>query len=102
MLSFSSISMPAVRLMRKIKKNPMNAASLKMEYFRDLGVTEVFLEATPTTFITTVLFLISTDLLEGGLNEVLIGSGLSAKLFWVGYISSILSSAFHTIQEAEK
>ena len=78
-----------MRLIQDIKKNPANAASLKMRHFSDIGVTEVFLEATPTTFITTFLLLLSTH--QEGLHEVLIGSGF---LFHLGYLSSILSSAF--------
>ena len=84
--------------MQNIKRNPANAASLKMEHFSNIGVTEVFLEATPTTFVTTVLMVFSLscqqDAVDCGLYNVVIGSGYSFILFWVGYVASIFSSAF--------
>ena len=81
-----------MRLIQNIKRTPANAASLKMAHFSNIGVTEVFLEATPTTFITTILLL--SAVLNRGLFDVLIGSGLSEILFYVGYVASVLSSAF--------
>ena len=85
-----------MRLIRNIKRAPANAASMKMAHFSNIGVTEVFLEATPTTFITTILFF---SVFWGkhenpGLYDVLIGSGWSELIFYVGYVASILSSAF--------
>ena len=84
--------------MQNIKRNPANAASLKMEHFSNIGVTEVFLEATPTTFVTTVLMVFSVsckqDAMDCGLYNVVIGSGYSGVLFWVGYVASTFSSAF--------
>ena len=83
-----------MRLIQNIKRNPSNAASLKMEHFSNIEVTEVFLEATPTTFVTTLLLISS---LPPGvkLSIVLIGSDTtSTVLFLVGYAASILSSAF--------
>ena len=83
---------------------------MKMSHFSNLGVTEVFLEATPTTFITTVLFVLTVN--SGGLwperrpfpsqfQDILWGngkrgsaSGLGTVLFLIGYSASILSSAF--------
>ena len=82
-----------MRLIRNIKRTPANAASMKMAYFSNIGVTEVFLEATPTTFITTIL-LFSATLGDRVLSDVLIGSGWSEVTFYVGYVASILSSAF--------
>ena len=68
---------------------------MKMAYFSNIGVTEVFLEATPTTFMTTILFFSATLVKENqGLYDVLIGSGWSKVIFYVGYVASILSSAF--------
>ena len=90
------INLDALRLIRNIKKNPAKAASLKMAHFSNIGVTEVFLEATPTTFITTVLF--ASYAYSGrteGYKMVLIGRGWSAVVqFLVGYAASIMSSAF--------
>ena len=66
-----------------------------MTHFSNIGVTEVFLEAVPTTFITSVL-LVSAIFGTGdkGLTLVLIGVGWSGVLFSVGYVASVLSSAF--------
>ena len=87
-----------MRLIRNIKRTPANAASMKMAHFSNIGVTEVFLEATPTFFITTVLLLtVIGPKGDKGLLNVLIGSPndvLSITLFSVGYSASILSSSF--------
>ena len=76
---------------------------MKMSHFSNIGVIEVFLEATPTTFVTTVLLSKSLsdpdqsnnlkDVLWGNVNK---GSGREVKaiLFLLGYSASILSSAF--------
>ena len=84
-----------MRLIRNIKRNPANASSLKMAHFSNIGVTEVFLEATPTTFITTFILLSSLNQHNKGLENVLLGSdSLSYILFSVGYAASVLSSGF--------
>ena len=90
-----------MRLIRNIKRTPANAASMKMAHFSNIGVTEVFLEATPTTMITTVIFVLSLQGRYvgygdgGGLSALLVGRSVwSAALFYVGYAASILSSAF--------
>ena len=71
---------------------------MKMAHFSNIGVTEVFLEATPTAFITTVL-LWSVGSTHGrnvnkDLYDVLLGTGWSEITFYVGYGTSTLSSAF--------
>ena len=84
-----------MRLIQNIKRNPSNAASLKMEHFSNIEVTEVFLEATPTTFVTTVLLMASLPPGQLQFSIVLFGSDpTSTVLFLVGYAASILSSAF--------
>ena len=86
-----------MRLIRNIKRTPANAASLKMAHFSNIAVSEVFLEATPTTFITTILvFSAVYGYPENqGLSDVLFGRDLmSDSIFYVGYVASILSSAF--------
>ena len=65
-----------MRLIRNIKRTPANAASMKMAHFSNIGVTEVFLEATPTTMITTVIFVLSLQYnvgYGGGLSALLVG-----------------------------
>ena len=82
-----------MRLIHNIRRNPKNKATLKMKHFSNYGVTEVFLEAVPTTFITTLLIMSNLD--SGNLNLLLIGVNWSSfVLFWIGYVTSILSSAF--------
>ena len=84
-----------MRLIQNIKRTPANAASMKMAHFSNIGVTEVFLEATPTTFITTILLFSALFSDVNGFYDVLIGSSdQSAIIFFVGYAASILSSAF--------
>ena len=85
-----------MRLIRNIKKTPANEASMKMAHFSNIGVTEVFLEATPTMMITTVLFFLAIGSKEeGGLFTLLLGrSSWSVTLFTLGYEASILSSTF--------
>ena len=67
-----------------------------MAHFSNIGVTEVFLEATPTTFITTTFLIVSTfyPSSEGLYNVILGGGPASVIMFFVGYAASILSSAF--------
>ena len=68
---------------------------MKRAHFSNIGVTEVFLEATPTTLVTTVIYVVALWSEEGGLYALLIGrSGWSVALFYVGYAASILSSTF--------
>ena len=73
---------------------------MKMSHFSNVGVIEVFLEATPTTFIITVLFSLAQRPGNGMIHEVLMGEkwrrekGSDTILFLVGYAASILSSAF--------
>ena len=85
----TSIFVDAVRLIRNIKSNPSNAAQMKMSHFSNIGVIEVFLEATPTTFVTTVLLFTSLydpdqsnnlkDVLWGNGNK---GSGTEVTLYF--------------------
>ena len=64
-----------------------------MAHYSTIGVTEVFLEAAPTTMVTTVL-MASALLKQDSLLDVLIGRELwSAILFLLGYSASVLSSA---------
>ena len=87
-----------MRLIHKIQRTPANAASLKMAHFSNVGVIEVFLEATPTTMVTTVL-MTSALLKQDSLIDVLIGKEWwSVIVFSLGYSASILSSAIGVLQ----
>ena len=46
-----------MRLIHGIKKNPSKASKMKMDHFSQIGVTEVFLESTPTAFVMTVIWI---------------------------------------------
>ena len=89
-----------MRLICNIKRTPANATSLKIAHFSNIGVSEVFLEATPTTFLTTALLVSAYDnqgptSRNTGLHEALFGGEWWTELlFWVGYLASVLSSAF--------
>ena len=88
-------NLDAVRLIRNMKRTPENAVSLKMAHFNNVGVIEVFLEATPTTLITTFLLTVAINDERGDLHYVLVGgSALEEILFTMGFAASILSSAF--------
>ena len=92
-------NLDAMRLIRNMKRTPENAVSLKMAHFNNVGVIEVFLEATPTTLITNFLLGLSFD--NDNLRNILLGEGsasggisLGGILFLMGYAASYLSSAF--------
>ena len=47
---------------------------MKMEHFSQIGVTEVFLEATPTVYVLTIIFLSAFDRNASGLSTQLYGN----------------------------
>ena len=70
-----------------------------MEHFSQVGVLEVFLEATPTAFLFLILTIsgLSSGGLESGLGQLLVGGRgdvFQFILFCVTCASSIFSSAF--------
>ena len=89
----------ATRLIWKIRNDPSKASKLKMDHFSQVGVLEVFLEATPTAFLFLILSMSGLSRSGGveiGLQQLLIGSGdvFQFILFLVTCASSIFSSAF--------
>ena len=71
---------------------------MKMDHFSQIGVTEVFLESTPTAFVMTVIW-ISTQsrgtTSSGTLRTLLLGYNYSNyPVFLLTYVTSILSAAF--------
>ena len=85
----------AFRLIRRIKEKPISSSKLKMEHFAQIGVIEVFLEATPSTFLFCVLLVSSLSVQEEGLRVLLLGSSdVQLALFLLSFGSSIFSSAF--------
>ena len=82
-----------------INKNPSRASKMKMEHFSQIGVTEVFLEATPTVYVLTVIFLSAFDRNVPGLSTQLYGN-INGRdytyvvLFFLTYATSIMSAAF--------
>ena len=68
-----------------------------MEHYAQIGVMEVFLEATPSVFLFLILYvrIKSHAPNEEGLDELLKGSNWVQELiFWFSFFSSIFSSAF--------
>ena len=81
-----------------IKNNPSMASKMKIDHFSQIGVTEVFLESTPTAFVMTVIW-ISTQsrgtTSSGTLRTLLLGYNYSNyPVFLLTYVTSILSAAF--------
>ena len=92
-----------MRLIKKIKEEPSKSSKLKREHYAQIGVMEVFLEATPSAFVFMIL--IVSTFTKGGDNEglalLLIGpldgafwANKDFALFCVSCGSSIFSSAF--------
>ena len=74
---------------------------MKMEHFSQIGVTEVFLEATPTVYVLTVIFLSAFWTNNtSGLRTQLFGNFYyggeytTIVLFYLTYATSIMSAAF--------
>ena len=74
---------------------------MKMEHFSQIGVTEVFLEATPTVYVLTVIFLsaLHSKTRTSGLYTQLYGNYDGGEyttivLFFLTYATSIMSAAF--------
>ena len=73
---------------------------MKMEHFSQIGVTEVFLEATPTVYVLTVMFLSTGRTRSLGLSTQLFGNidvggdYTYFVLFSLTYATSVLSAAF--------
>ena len=92
----------AVQRIKKIIENPAASPKLKREYYAQIGVVEVFLEATPTAFLYLNITLygihrgnIGTVLDDEGLMSLLIGtSNVQLALFFLSFGSSVFSSAF--------
>ena len=93
----------AARLIQKIHNNPSKALKLKMDHFSQVGVLEVFLEATPTAFLFLILTISALGPgggVESGLEQLLVGNFYRSGdvfqflLFCITCASSIFSSAF--------
>ena len=78
---------------------------MKMEHFSQIGVTEVFLEATPTVYVLTVIFLSAFEKNVPGLHTQLYGNYYYGGeytyfvLFFLTYATSITSAAFGISRE---
>ena len=98
-----------MRLIKKIKEEPSKSSKLKRDHYAQIGVMEVFLEATPSAFLFLILivFTFSNANAEGrdggveGLKLLLMGpldgtfwGNVQLALFILSCGSSIFSSAF--------
>ena len=86
-------------MIKQIRAKPSASPKLKMEHYAQIGVMEVFLEATPSVFLFLILYsrMTSDAPNEEGLKELLLGSKkdwVQALIFWLSFCSSIFSSAF--------
>ena len=78
-----------------IKNNPSMASKMKMDHFSQIGVTEIFLESTPTTFVMSVIWISAQSGGASGLRTLLFGYNYSnTPVFLLTYVTSILSAAF--------
>ena len=93
-----------MRLIKKIKEEPSKSSKLKRDHYAQIGVMEVFLEATPSTFVF-MIFIVSTLTKELGQDEglklLLMGPNngtpwaiVQLALFFISCGSSIFCSAF--------
>ena len=86
----------------RIKKNPSRASKLKRNHFSHISVTEVFLEAVPTTFVLTSIWIFGyfyyhQNRNTRGLYTNLFGAsfgGFTTVVFFLTYATSIMSAAF--------
>ena len=88
----------------KIKEEPSKSSKLKRDHYAQIGVIEVFLEATPSAFVIMILIVstVTKDLGQAeGLALLLIGpldgtfgAYKDFALFCVSCGSTIFSSAF--------
>ena len=91
----------AARIIKQIKEKPSASSKLKMEHFAQIGVIEVFLEATPSVFLLSSLIIRIGNGDDEGMRELLWGSqdgtlwaSVQYALFVLSFVSSIFSSAF--------
>ena len=91
----------AVRLIKKIKNEPSKSSKLKRDHYAQIGVVEVFLEATPSAFVFTILIVSTFTINDEGLVFILRGpldgkfwGNVQFALFILSCGSSIFSAAF--------
>ena len=94
----------AARIIKQIKEKPSASSKLKMEHFAQIGVMEVFLEATPSAFLLSILIIRIGQrdneafyYYNEGIRDLLWGqdrNSVQYALFVLSFVSSIFSSAF--------
>ena len=104
--SLYSIFLDALRVIRRIIENPLEAPKIKRKHLATIGLKEVFLESTPTTLIIIGMIILgfrNNSTFAEGLNYVLTGNWdlmfspdhvIQEILFSLTMVSSMLSSAF--------
>ena len=61
-----------MRLIKKIKDEPSKSSKLKRDHYAQIGVIEVFLEATPSAFVFMILIVSTVDnvsLVDNGVDD---------------------------------
>ena len=101
-----SLFIDALRVIKKIQKNPSQAPRIKRRHFANIGLKEVFLESTPTTLIFIGMIILgyrNNSTYAEGLNYIQIGNWdlkfspdhvIPEIMFFLTLASSMLSSAF--------
>ena len=101
-----SLFIDALRVIKKIQKNPLQAPKIKRRHFANIGLKEVFLESTPTTLIFIGMIILgyrNNSTYAEGLNYIQIGNWdlkfspdhvIPEIMFFLTLASSMLSSAF--------
>lgn len=85
----------AVKVIRDILKNPDSSSERERKHFRNVAISEVYLEATPTVFLYIMLFayiFITTKSQNLEVSQVLFGT--NAVLYSLSFTISLVSAAF--------
>ena len=85
----------AVQVIRDVLKNPESSSERERKHFRNVAISEVYLEATPTVFLYIMLFayiFITTKSQNLEVSQVLFGT--NAVLYSFSFTTSLISAAF--------
>ena len=87
----------ALRLIKLLYQNPVTGMRKKSEYEQNIGLSEAFLEAVPTTLIIFFSTFGRTETDDGWstnttLDKILTDDG--STLFWITFVLSLLSASF--------
>ena len=88
-------------MIKQVKEKPTASSKLKRDHYAQIGVMEVFLEATPTVYVYLILIvrILNTGPFgdySNGLRQLIFADGSSFQItvFFLSFGTSIFSSAF--------